>query len=268
MPDNWDFEGLTQNVLVKFDENSCCCGDISFPDTSKIKNPKNPISSISKEFIENFEAYLKQLDIVEVAYVNEIQDYFLHNLNFNFKSAIIISYEISERIHKVGAGEKAQEYNNELYESFGELTYEISDYLRDNGFETMVAHPREETLDFSHLAEKAGMGAIGRSGLLISPNKGPNQKIAAILVNIDNLPIVEYNPHLWISEYCNRCNSCIRKCPQNAFIQDKTNNSYEFIEELCIGCSKGCTECIKACPFYKKGYKHMLMKFKKIKAKN
>lgn len=131
----------------------------------------------------------------------------------------------------------------------------------------MVAHPREETIDFSHLAQKAGMGAIGKSGLLISPKKGPNQKIAAILVNIENLPLLNCNKHEWISRYCNYCNSCVKACPQEALIINRKNKNVEFIADLCIGCTKGCVECIKACPFYKKGYEHVFKKYKKLKAK-
>ena len=188
MSDNWNFDGLVQDVLVKSNSNSCC-GDVSFPDTSRIDNPINPIYSVTKEFLNDFEVYLKQLGVVEIAYVDGIKDYFMHGLDFDFTSAIVFSYEISQRIHDVGAGFKAQEYNNDLYRDFGNLVYKISDYLRLRGFETLVAHPREETIDFSHLALKAGMGAIGKSGLLISHEIGPNQKIAAILVNIKSIPV-------------------------------------------------------------------------------
>ena len=37
--------------------------------------------------------------------------------------------------------------------------------------------------------------------------------------------------------------------------------------KIFIGCSEGCTECIKACPFYEKGYNKVHEKYKKIKNK-
>ena len=139
MSDNWNFDGLVQDVLVK-SGNKSCCGDISFPDTHKLDNPSNPQSTISNDLLNEFEKYLQELGIIEVAYVNGINDYFLHGLNFDFDSAIVISYEISKSIHDEGAGDKAQAFNNELYERFGNITYEISDYLSSHGFATMVAH--------------------------------------------------------------------------------------------------------------------------------
>lgn len=267
MADNWNFDGLIQDVLVKSTGGSCC-GDISYPDTSKIENPLNSIDSVTKEFLDDFEIYLKQLGVVEIAYVDGIKEYFLHGIDFDFNSAILFSFEISQRIHDVGAGAKAQEYNNDLYRDFGNLAYKISDYLRLRGFETLVAHPREETIDFSHLAQKAGMGAIGKSGLLISPHNGPNQKIAAILVNIKNLPKAESNAYDWIPDYCNYCNSCVRSCPYETLTLNKKTKTVSFTEELCIGCSEGCTECIQACPFYKKGYDAVFEKYENIKRKS
>ena len=267
MADNWNFDGLVQDVLIKSNSNSCCA-DVSFPDTSRIENPISPIDYITKEFLDDFEIYLKQLGVVEIAYIDDIKEYFMHGLDFDFTSAIVFSYEISQRIHEVGAGAKAQEYNNDLYRDFGNLAYKISDYLRLRGFETLVAHPREETIDFSHLALKAGMGAIGKSGLLISPEIGPNQKIAAILVNIINLPVSENNSYEWIPDYCNYCNLCVRACPNDALILDRKTKTVRFKEKLCIGCSEGCTECIQACPFYKKGYDTVFEKYEKIKRKS
>lgn len=267
MADNWNFDGLVQDVLVK-SNGSSCCGDIFYPDTSKIENPIKPIDSVTKEFLNDFEIYLKQLGVVEIAYVDDIKEYFMHGLDFDFTSAIVFSYEINQHIYDVGAGAKAQKYNNDLYRDFGNLSYKISDYLRLRGFETMVAHPHEETIDFLHLAQKAGMGAIGKSGLLISPEIGPNQKIAAILVNIVNLPKYGNNDHDWIPDYCNYCNSCIQACPHDALTLDKKTKAVSFTEGLCIGCSEGCTECIKACPFYKNGYDAVFEKYEKIKRKS
>lgn len=263
MSDNWNFDDLVEDVLVKTSEMNACCGsDLSFPDTSKVENPENSKNQVTEEFLQNFEEYLKNYDI---GYVNGIEDLYLHDYNFDFKSAIIISHEMPQEILDAGAGVEAQDLNNELYENFGHITYSISDYLRKNGYETYVAHPREEKINFSKLAERANMGIIGKSGLFISPKFGPKQKIAAILVNIENLPIINVNEHAWIRKYCESCNSCIRKCPEKAL--NNFDEKVQFDENLCIGCSQGCTECIKACPFYKRGYEKVYAIFKKLEEK-
>ena len=242
-------------------KNTCCSDEILFEDLSKVKNPTEPKQTITLKFLKEFESYLEEYDI---GYVNGISKLFLHDYKFDFDSAIVISYEMYQEILDVGAGKKAEELNDELYEHFGKITYKISDYLRKNGYETYVAHPREEKINFSALAKKANMGNIGKSGLFISPKFGPKQKIAAILINIENLPQSE-SKYEWMREYCEYCNSCIRKCPEKAL--SYLNNETRLNENICIGCSEGCTECIKACPFYEKGYNKVHEKYKKIKNK-
>ncbi len=268
MSDGWNFDGLVEDVLVKSNDSSipCCGSDLSFPDNSKVKNPKNPKVIISKEFLREFEETFNKY---KIAYVNKIDDLFLHDYKFDFSSAIVIFHEMYDDILESKIGSEAQNKNNNLYINFGDLTYEISDYLRAHGFETYVAHPREEKINFSKIAQKANMGCIGKSGLFISPELGPKQKISAILVNIENLPVTSENPHLWIRKYCEYCNSCIKNCPQNALSFIEETNEMILDEDECIGCSNGCTECIKNCIFYKKGYDKVYQTFKKLeKRKN
>lgn len=269
-----NFKGLKKDLKNNNPKSCCgnnlnvknipCCGtDISYPDTSEVKNPKNPKTTITEEFLNDFENDLNEYDI---SYVSNINDLFLHNYNFDFTSAIVICHKMPDNVLESEIGFEAQNANNEFYEHFGNITYKISDYLRKNGFETIVAHPREEKINFSLLAQRAGIGMIGKSGLFISPRFGPKQKISAILVNITNLPVENKNNYSWIRKYCEYCNSCIRKCPKNAL--SYIDNKIKLNDKICIGCDEGCAECIKACPFYKKGYNKVYEKYQKIEKRN
>ena len=66
------------------------------------------------------------------------------------------------------------------------------------------------------------MGFIGKSGLLITPESGPRQKISAIFASIENLPVKEDNEHAWIPDYCEKCGKCIKACPEKALIETET----------------------------------------------
>lgn len=150
------------------------------------------------------------------------------------------------------------------------MTYKLSDYLRENGFATEVAHPFGSLVNFSALAQNAGLGWIGKSGLFISPELGPRQKISAIFVSIANLPVKGYNEYSWITDYCDKCGKCVKACPENALIQKETccgGKEIEFVQKLCIGCSQGCTYCIEDCPFDNKRYDHVKSRFDKMNAK-
>jgi len=177
---------------------------------------------------------------------------------------------MGKEIIEATPGSEAKKLNDSAYEKFGKISYKLSDYLRENGYATEVAHPYGGIVKFSLLGQKAGLGWIGQSGLLISPELGPRQKISAIFVSIANLPIKGNNEHSWITDYCEKCGKCIKACPEKAIIEKETcsgEKKTEMVQELCIGCSEGCTYCIEGCPFEQKEYTHIKERFDKMNAK-
>ncbi|MCK9151077.1 reductive dehalogenase domain-containing protein [Methanobacterium alcaliphilum] len=251
------------------EEDSCGCGNISYPDKSLIKNPTHPQYITDEKFIKKFEDYAKSIGIENIGYSQIDAELLIQDKFIQYTNVIVLTMEMDEKIIKTLPGKEAQKLNNEAYAKLGDLSYVLSDYLRENGFATEVSHPYEGVINFSALAEKAGLGHIGKSGLLITPDLGPRQKISAIFVSIANLP--KKGPdHSWIKDYCERCNNCIKACSEKALHETEGccgNKKVELIKNRCIGCSHGCTFCIEECPFYTKGYVHLKRKFDKINAK-
>jgi epoxyqueuosine reductase QueG len=129
------------------------------------------------------------------------------------------------------------------------------------GFQAQGSHPLGGLVLYPPLAVEAGLGWFGRHGLLITPEFGPRQRIAAIFVNIDNLPMAKMNEHLWISEFCMRCGKCIRTCPAKAIMEKpfehKSGRKTSIIREECLPVfvkQEGCTVCIKECAFSQTNY--------------
>ena len=105
---------------------------------------------------------------------------------------------------------------------------------------------------------------IGKHGVLISDQDfGPSLRIAAVYIDIENLPFAEDNPHMWIKDFCQSCNRCVRLCPANAIYEknilvngnpetqtsiDNTKCAVPFANNY------GCTVCIKECMFFKNDY--------------
>ena len=252
------------------DDSGCGCGGIEYPDMSLVKNPDNPSFFANKEFIQNLENYAHSLGILSVGYTLITPDLLIHDKFIQYPFTIVLTMEMNEDIMNTPPGEDAKDLNDTAYVRLGILTTKISDYLRKNGFATEIAHPYGGLVKFSQLGQKASLGCIGQSGLLISPELGPRQKISAIFVSIANLPIKERNEHSWISDYCEKCGKCIKACPEKALIENETccgEKETEFVQELCIGCSEGCTYCIEGCPFNEKEYLYIKERFNKLNAK-
>jgi arsenite methyltransferase len=248
----------------------CSCGmDTEYPDESIINNPDNPKFIAADNFIKELENYANSLGI-KVGYAQITQEILIKDKFIQYPNAIVLTMEMGKEIIDATPGPEAQKLNDSAYEKLGNMSYKISDYIREHGYATEVAHPYSSIVKFSQLGQKAGLGGIGQSGLLITPDLGPRQKISAIFVSIANLPIKRSNEHSWITNYCERCGKCIKACPEKALIEKEVSSGekeIEFKQKLCIGCSEGCTYCIEECPFDQKEYTYIKERFDKMNAK-
>jgi ferredoxin len=252
------------------EDSSCGCGSTDYPDESHIKNPETPRTTATENFINDFENYTHSIGIKDIGYARITPDLLIRDKFIQYPNTIVLSMEMDNAILETPPGIEAKKLNDSAYKKLGDISYKLSDYLRENGYATEVAHPYGGVVKFSQLGQKAGLGWIGQSGLLISPELGPRQKISAIFVSIVNLPTNDHNEHSWITDYCEKCGKCIKACPEKALIEKETccgEKETEFIQELCIGCNQGCTSCIEECPFNQKDYTHIKNRFDKINSK-
>ena len=263
---------LTKNISGNRIENEagCNCGGIDYQDESHIKNPETPKTTATENFINDFEDYAHSIGIKDIGYVWITPDLLIGDKFIQYLNTIVLSMEMDNAILETPSGMKAQKLNDSAYKKLGDISYKLSDYLRENGYATEVAHPYGGVVKFSKIGQKAGLGWIGQSGLLISPELGPKQKISAIFVSILNLPTNDHNEHSWITDYCEKCGKCIKACPEKALIEKETccgEKETEFIKELCTGCNQGCTSCIIECPFNQKEYTRIKKRFDKMNSK-
>lgn len=107
-------------------------------------------------------------------------------------------------------------------------------------------------------AERAGLGWIGKNGLLINPTLGSYTMIGEI---VSTLPLDYDTPQ---ANHCGRCTKCIDACPTHALAADRTldarrciayltiENRAELTDEQTAQCGNrlfGCDACLDACPW-------------------
>jgi len=110
------------------------------------------------------------------------------------------------------------------------------------------------------LAQRAGLGFIGKNHMLINPKLGCQIFLGEI---ITDLLLSPDNP---ISQNCSNCNICIKACPTGALRPDGQFDASRCINYLTIEYKGeisqelsrkidnrlfGCEECILACPYQK-----------------
>ncbi|MFQ5878808.1 MAG: reductive dehalogenase [Dehalococcoidia bacterium] len=151
--------------------------------------------------------------------------------------------------------------------SFGTVT--VAEFIRGLGYNA-IPSANCTALNIP-LAIDAGFGQLGRHGKLITPQFGPRCRISKV---ITDLPLPEGSPiDFGVTEFCNACLKCVRKCPAGAISAGE--QSYEPVDDCNTGgvlrwqldgkrcyeyCSRVgtfCGICIRVCPFNKgKGKVH------------
>lgn len=264
-------EPVDQPHTEEVEDSGCGCGcGGEYPDESLINNPDQPEFIAEPDFFGEFEKFAHLMGVVSIGYTQVIPELINGEEPLMYPNAIVLTLEMGKDIIETEPGPEAQELNDATYARLGHITYALSDYIRAKGFATQVAHPYGSLVSFTPLGQKAGLGWVGQSGLLITPELGPRQKISAIFTSIENLPIKKPEDYSWIMDYCEKCGKCIKACPEDAMVEKETccgGTEIEFMESRCIGCSLGCTYCIEDCPFDEKGYEHVKNKFDKMTAK-
>jgi len=104
----------------------------------------------------------------------------------------------------------------------------------------------QSIFSYKHAAQAAGLGYIGRSSLLITPDFGPRVRLACCLTEakLESQKVTTENP-------CTGCNICVTSCPAKALDVPKADESYAMNKFACSSfrsASGGCSECMRLCP--------------------
>lgn len=132
------------------------------------------------------------------------------------------------------------------------LTY----YIKSLGYEARN-HMDGNYLMIMPLAEKAaGLGDLGRNGLLITPEYGPRVRLGAVSTSMP-LEIDEISS-FDMKDFCTVCGKCAKYCPSGAIPKTEPKeiygeNRWQIKQELCykkwLEFGTDCGMCIATCPF-------------------
>ncbi len=136
----------------------------------------------------------------------------------------------------------------------------LADFIRGLGYRAI---PAGNGVGLSiPIAIDAGLGELGRNGLLVTPKYGPRVRLAKV---ITDMPLVPDHPiSFGVTEFCEDCMLCAETCPSESITngprtwegQSVSNNPGTFkwyiTGEPCNDFNGfSCSNCKRSCPFNK-----------------
>ena len=143
------------------------------------------------------------------------------------------------------------------YVRSGMMALEIAHYIRRLGFDARAHIDGEYEVICPLVARDAGLGEIGRMGLLMTPELGPRVRIAIVTTSIPLIPD-ERKENYSMIDFCKTCKKCAEICPTKAIPSDDRKEingvlRWQIDKEACFTywtkAGTDCARCMSVCPY-------------------
>jgi reductive dehalogenase len=181
-----------------------------------------------------------------------------------FERVIVMIHEMSYDLlsyDETVTSELACDYG---YYKMGSTNHLVSSFIRNIGFQAIDCTTNDIGLSIP-MAIQAGLGDLGRNGLLITPKYGPRVRINLI---ITDMPLEPDTPiDFGVTEFCETCKICAKNCPSQSLSHDgRTTEPIDISNNggvlkwfnNAVTCRQrwalhkpACSVCIATCPFNK-----------------
>ena len=181
-----------------------------------------------------------------------------------FQHAIVMAHEMDYELTKASPDFTSQATVGQAYSQMVYTAGLLGQFIRYLGYQAIPCG--NDTALSIPLAIDAGLGELGRNGILITERFGPRLRLSKVFTD---LPLLPDSPiKFGVTEFCNSCRRCAENCPGRAisFGEPTTeainisNNGgllkWYIDAEKCLrfwAQNQGgpCTNCIRVCPFNK-----------------
>jgi len=179
-----------------------------------------------------------------------------------FENAIVMAVEMDADGIAASPAVPAAAATGVGYSKMAFILAGMGEFIRNLGYEAIQCG--NDTALSIPLAIDAGLGELGRNGLLITPQYGPRVRVCKIFTD---LPMEHDNPvEFGVKQFCKKCKLCAKYCETGAIsmadepsfeVVCRSNNPgalkwYVDVERCYLfWCENGtdCSTCIKVCPY-------------------
>ncbi len=199
-------------------------------------------------------------DLVGISRVNQAYVYGGKHVPESF--AISLGMEMDYTQVETAPGPGASTEGARSYYELGKVTLSLAEHIRGLGYPAYAHHPlglgRILQIPF---ALAAGIGQMGKNGLVISKEYGPRIRLACVTTD---LPLRPGGPvDIGVEDFCAQCQACLKACPGGAIIGERLE--IRGVKKFAIDSARcwphrvvtgGCSICIKVCALNRLAHRH------------
>lgn len=212
-------------------------------------------------------SWAKKLGVHSIA-ITELKDYHLYShkgrrelygkeVNNNHQNAIVFTVEMNHDLMKTAPKGPVIMESTQQYLNSGVIALQIAYFIRKLGYSAKAHIDGNYEVVCPLVARDAGLGEIGRMGLLISPKLGPRVRIAVVTTDI-KLNLDKRKDYSSVIDFCGICKKCADVCPSRSISFDnreeieavlrwKINSEKCFTYWTKVGTD--CGRCMAVCPY-------------------
>jgi ferredoxin len=183
-------------------------------------NPTDGKKQIDAETLQELHEFARSVGADEIGFTPVPQEWVFQDTAIRYTQAIVLVMEMSKERMSLAPSRDTAVMVHETYNRLGQVSNKIAGWLRARGYAAHAGHPLGGMALYPPMAQAAGLGWRGVSGLVITPRFGPRVRLAAVFTEIENLPVYEGDEHAWVLDFCVSCRRCIRECPPGAFYDE------------------------------------------------
>lgn len=218
-------------------------------------------------------AWVKELTCFYGAHsvgVTELRDYHLYShigltpkdkigqpVDLTHTHAIAFTVEMTEAmVQQSPAATEAMETAKQYCQA-ALIAFQLTYFLRLLGYSARAHIDEHYRVICPLVARDAGLGEIGRLGLLITPDLGPRVRLAVVTTDLALIPD-PYAPDASVIDFCTFCTKCAENCPGQAIpmgerqerdgaLRWRVDGNACFRYWNVVGTS--CGRCMATCPY-------------------
>lgn len=265
--------GLMSENAQKYEAVTFAAADANFETIGHLKFKIDGLVSEQKKEIDKtaitkfLKKWAKQNGMLNSG-ITELKDYHLYSVRgreFNYgqevkkehKYAIAFTVEMrKEMIDCAPEGPTLME-SSQQYLSSGVMAVQMAQFIRNLGFSAKAHIDGNYEIIAPLVARDAGLGEIGRMGLLMTPRQGPRVRIAVVTTDLP-LNTDSRKRDRSMIDFCRKCKKCAKICPSNSISHENEKmidgvRRWQINSEKCFTywCQIGtdCTRCMVTCPY-------------------